>query len=112
MGETKRYIRKRQSLMAMVGKIKLWPSRSGMLHGVKEIRQTGPWFEIEAHCGLVFKVRDSANSRAARWLRAKQYVAPCPKCRVPGWKLDKFGATVFSKRQGQVLTVNRPAEPL
>ncbi|MDR2302247.1 MAG: hypothetical protein LBF38_09430, partial [Deltaproteobacteria bacterium] len=60
-------------------------------------------FEITTHCGLVFKVRDSANSRASRWLRAKQYTVACPSCRVPDWKIQKYGATVFSKRMGRTL---------
>jgi pyrrolysyl-tRNA synthetase-like protein len=106
MAEAKRYLRKRQNLLAMVTKIKLWPSRKGFLHGVKDIRKTGAGFEITTHCGLVFNAADSANSRAARWLRAKQYTAPCPRCSVPDWKLSKYGATVFSKRQGRTLSVD------
>jgi pyrrolysyl-tRNA synthetase-like protein len=103
MAEAKRYYRKRQRLWAMAAKMKLWPSRRGMLHGIKTIAKTAAGFDIETHCGLFFSARDSANSRAARWLRAKQYTAPCPNCRVPAWKLEKYGATVFSKRQGSVL---------
>jgi pyrrolysyl-tRNA synthetase-like protein len=103
VAEAKRYIRKRQHLLAMVTKIKLWPSRKGYLHGVREVKKVGKGFEVTTHCGLIFDARDSANSRAARWLRAKQYAAPCPRCAVPDWKLAKFGATVFSKRQGAIL---------
>jgi pyrrolysyl-tRNA synthetase-like protein len=103
MAEAKRYLRKRQNLKAMVGKIKLWPSRHGILHGVKSVVPDNVGFEITTHCGLVFKVRDSANSRAARWLRCKQYAVVCPSCRVPDWKVEKYGATVFSKRLGRTL---------
>jgi pyrrolysyl-tRNA synthetase-like protein len=107
MAEAKRYYRKRQRLWAMAAKIKLWPSRRGVLHGIKTITRTAAGFEVETHCGLFFTARDSANSRAARWLRAKQYAAACPACRVPAWKMAKYGSTVFSKRQGSVL----PAGP-
>jgi pyrrolysyl-tRNA synthetase-like protein len=103
MAEAKRYLRKRQNLLAMVTKIKLWPSRRGILHGVKSIIPTNYGFEITTHCGLVFKARDSANSRASRWLRAKQYASACQSCRVPDWKIEKYGATVFSKRLGRTL---------
>jgi pyrrolysyl-tRNA synthetase-like protein len=105
MAEARRYLRKRQSLMAMVVKMKLWPSRGGLLHGVKSGADLNSGFEVTTHCGLVFSARDSANSRAARWLRAKQYAAVCPDCRIPGWKLEKYGATVFSKRLGRTLTL-------
>lgn len=103
MAEAKRYLRKRQNLWAMVNKIKLWPSRHGILHGVKSIVKLNSGFEISTHCGLVFKSKDSANSRAARWLRAKQYTTACLGCRVPDWKMEKYGATVFSKKLGRVL---------
>ena len=107
MAEAKRYLRKRQNLLAMVTKIKLWPSRKGYLHGVKDVKRIPGGFEVLTHCGLVFEARNSSNSRAARWLRAKQYAAPCPNCAVPSWKMDKFGATVFSKRLGKVLKDER-----
>ncbi|MDR1298173.1 MAG: hypothetical protein LBO05_12575 [Deltaproteobacteria bacterium] len=103
MAETKRYLRKRQNLLAMVDKIKLWPSRQGVLHGVREVLPTARGFRVTTHCGLVFSVRDSPNSRAARWLRAKQYAHSCPACRVPDWKMSKYGATVFSKQMGRML---------
>ncbi|MDR1109457.1 MAG: hypothetical protein LBP92_01870 [Deltaproteobacteria bacterium] len=111
MAEAKRYLRKRQNLKAMVAKIKLWPSRHGILHGVKEIAELNSGFEVTTHCGLVFRARDSANSRAARWLRAKQYAVACPACRVPGWKISKYGATVFSKRLGRTLGLVGPGHP-
>ncbi|MDR1657498.1 MAG: hypothetical protein LBT47_08090 [Deltaproteobacteria bacterium] len=103
MAEAKRYYRKRQHLLAMVFKMKLWPSRTGLLHGVKSLEKTPAGFRVTTHCGLVFSARDSGSSRAARWLRAKQYTAPCPGCQVPPWKLKKYGSTVFSKRRGAVL---------
>ena len=107
MAQAKRYYRKRQRLLAMVSKMKLWPSRKGRLHGVRTVSATASGFTVETHCGLVFKARDSANSRACRWLRAKQYAVACPDCRIPAWKLEKYGSTVFSKRQGSVLPSGR-----
>ena len=103
MAEAKRYYRKRQRLLAMAAKIKLWPSRQGRLHGIKNVTKTAAGFEVETHCGLFFAARDSANSRAARWLRAKQYASACPACRVPQWKLNKYGNTVFTKKHGAIL---------
>ncbi|MDR0354781.1 MAG: hypothetical protein LBJ64_03485 [Deltaproteobacteria bacterium] len=103
MSQEKKYYRKRQNLLAMVSKIKLWPSRKGALHGVREAIPNGAGFQVTTHCGLVFSVRDSANSRASRWLRAKQYAFPCPACRIPEWKMKKYGSTVFSKHMGKTL---------
>ncbi|MDR2442807.1 MAG: hypothetical protein LBE31_04715 [Deltaproteobacteria bacterium] len=108
MAETKRFYRKRQRLVALVSKIKLWPSRNGILHGIKSLDHTPAGLRVTTHCGLVFTARDSSKSRAARWLRAKQYTSPCPSCQIPAWKLEKYGSTVFSKRRGAVL----PSLPL
>jgi pyrrolysyl-tRNA synthetase-like protein len=41
------------------------------------------------------RVYNSRNSRAARWLRNKWAVKPCPKCKVPEWKLLKYSKTFF-----------------
>ncbi|MDR3204997.1 MAG: hypothetical protein LBV23_09695 [Deltaproteobacteria bacterium] len=111
MNEEKRYFRKRQNLSALVDKIKLWPSRSGLLHGLKKVSLTVTGIKAVTHCGLIVNVRDCSSSRAARWLRAKQYVALCPRCGVPKWKIDKYGATVFSKRQGRLLSIKEPVGP-
>jgi len=101
--ERKRYYRKKQNLWAMVAKIKLWPSRNGILHGVRSITKNGALASIITHCGETLLARDSRNSRAARWLRSKQYATSCKKCVIPNWKIEKYGSTVFSKRQGGVL---------
>ena len=42
----KRYVYKNQRLSGMVGTIKLWPSRSGVLHGVKQVELKGSSIEI------------------------------------------------------------------
>ena len=101
--QAKRYYRKKQDLLTLLEKMKLWPARSGFLHGLKSIERQGEGAFLTTHCGRRFKVRNSRRSRAARWLRGKFYQAPCPRCAVPQWKLDKYGATFFSRRQGAIL---------
>ena len=100
----KRFYRKKVDLFVLLDKVKLWPSRTGRLHGLKSIVRQGDTAVVTTHCGRSFKVRNSKNSRAARWLRAKTYQEACPACAVPDWKLAKFGATFFSRRQGSLLT--------
>jgi pyrrolysyl-tRNA synthetase-like protein len=99
----KRYYRKDVPLFRLVQKIRLWPSRRGVLHGVRAFRVRGPYAEVETHCGQLFRVRDSRKSRAARWLRNKWVVEQCKRCRIPQWKLRKFEATVFSEHWGSEL---------
>lgn len=83
--------------------MKLWPSRSGILHGIKEIDRRGDYAVITTHCGQVFTVRDSRNCRAARWLRNKWVTKPCPKCKIPAWKLEKYSQTFFNDHYGSTL---------
>lgn len=92
----KRYIYKNQRIYGMVDTIKLWPSRSGVLHGVKKVERRGNLVEITTHCGETFTAWDSKSSRSARWLRNRWYKKPCPLCKVPQWKLDKYSATEFT----------------
>ena len=46
----KRYYRKRVELFRLIEKIKLWPSRRGLLHGIKSIEKTGDQAWITTHC--------------------------------------------------------------
>jgi len=101
--EKKRYYRKHPKLNLLIDKIKLWPSRSGVLHGVKHIKMRGDYLEIITHCGNSFNTHNSRNSRAARWLRNKWAVSPCKRCRVPEWKLIKYTNTFFSAHHGKDL---------
>jgi pyrrolysyl-tRNA synthetase-like protein len=98
----KRYVYKNQSLYALIHKIKLWPSRSGILHGLKSVEKKGNYLYIQTHCGEEFTVWDSKNSRSARWLRNRWCTYPCPKCKIPDWKMEKYSSTVFTdaKRKG------------
>ena len=103
MSEKKRYYRKNVHLFVLLDKIKLWPSKSGMLHGIRTFEPKGSHAIVTTHCGMTFPVRDSRNSRAARWLRNKWIAKPCPKCRVPTWKLDKYAKTYFEAHFGSDL---------
>lgn len=111
MAETKkRYYNKRVDFFRLLSKIKLWPSRSGVLHGIKTIKKKGAYVEITTHCGHNFMVRISKNSRAARWLRNKWAFKICPQCRVPAWKIEKYSTTVFAKHYGSQLIEEKTDE--
>lgn len=103
MEAKKRYYRKRVDFFNLLQKMKLWPSRSGVLHGIKSITIMGLRAEIVTHCNETFWVRNSKNSRAARWLRNKWYKSPCKKCQVPDWKLEKYAKTYFDQHRGSTL---------
>ena len=99
----KRYYRKRVALFRLIDKIKLWPSRSGMLHGIKTIQKIGDQAQITTHCNKAFLANDSRNSRAARWLRNKWFKDVCPVCQIPDWKLEKYSSTQFKRHYGAAL---------
>jgi len=97
MPEKKRYYRKNANLFLLIDKIKLWPSRRGVLHGIREVEPHGKYIKITTHCGKTFIVSDSRTSRAARWLRNKWALRPCSECAVPEWKLEKYTKTFFAQ---------------
>ena len=97
------YIRKRSDFFLLVEKIKLWPSRSGILHGIKVFTVKGALAELTTHCNKTFVIRHSRRSRAARWLRNKWYSKSCPKCRIPDWKIEKYSKTRFGQHRGSFL---------
>jgi len=99
----KRYYRKRVELFRLIDKIKLWPSRRGILHGIKTIEVIGDQAQITTHCNKLFLITNSRNSRAARWLRNKWFKSVCGTCRVPEWKLKKYSATYFKRQYGSDL---------
>ena len=72
------YYRKQVPLFRLVEKLKLWPSRRGLLHGIKEFEVLGSRARLTTHCGKVMIVRDSKTSRSARWLRNKLFFEACP----------------------------------
>ena len=99
----KRYYRKRVELFRLIDKIKLWPSRRGILHGIRTIEAMGEQARITTHCNKTFLITNSRNSRAARWLRNKWFKSVCGTCRVPDWKLEKYSATYFKRQYGSDL---------
>ena len=98
-----RYYRKQVPLFRLVEKMKLWPSRRGILHGIKEFEERGSYAVVITHCNKHMVVHDSKTSRAARWLRNKWYAEACPQCRIPEWKLQKYAATQFKRGYGSHL---------
>ena len=99
----KRYYRKRVELFRLIDKIKLWPSRKGILHGIKTIRPIGDQAEITTHCNKTFIINNSRNCRAVRWLRNKWFKGVCGVCRIPDWKLEKYSSTQFKRHYGSSL---------
>jgi len=100
------YYQKRVDLFKLINKIKLWPSRTGQLHGIRSIEISGKSARITTHCNKTFIIVNSKNSRAARWLRNKWSSQKCPQCGIPDWKIEKYSATRFTKHQGSLLTEN------
>lgn len=99
----KRFYRKRVRIFNLIEKIKLWPSRTGQLHGIRSIHVMGEMARLTTHCNKEFLINNSLNSRAGRWLRNKWFVRVCPECGVPGWKLEKYSSTLFKRHQGSML---------
>jgi len=91
----KRTVRRHVDPYGIIAKVKLWPSKTGLLHGVRSVKLKGGFIELETHCGQSIRMRNSRNSRVARHLRNKVFEKPCPSCRIPSWKLEKFGETTF-----------------
>jgi pyrrolysyl-tRNA synthetase-like protein len=92
----KRTVRKHAPPYEVVERVKLWPSKTGVLHGVRSVKLKGNLMEVHTHCGQVFRVRNSKTSRVARHLRNKIYEKPCGRCRIPSWKVEKFAETSFT----------------
>jgi len=106
----KRYYRKRVHLLNLIEKIKIWPSRKGILHGIRSIEKFGDQARVTTHCNKAFLINNSRNSRAARWLRNKLFVGVCSKCGVPEWKLKKYNSTQFKRHQGSLLLKDQKEE--
>ncbi len=106
----KRYYRKRVDFLSLIEKIKRWPSRKGILHGIRSVDKLGEQARVTTHCNKAFLINNSRNSRAARWLRNKLFIGVCPQCGVPEWKLEKYAATRFSRHQGSLLIKDQEKE--
>ncbi len=85
-----KYQRRHMRLFEAVDKIRLWPSRSGRLHGVKNVQVNGEWIILTTHCGLIFRIRNSNNGRGVRQLKNRWYKEVCKRCGVPNWKIEKY----------------------
>ena len=101
--QKKRFYRKRVELFRLLDKIKIWPSRTGHLHGIRTMEKMGDMARITTHCNKTFMVTNSRNSRAARWLRNKWFTGVCPECQIPDWKLAKYSSTQFRRHHGSDL---------
>jgi len=99
-----RCYRKRVELLRLIDKIKLWPSRKGYLHGIKNLEELGDQVRLTTHCNKRFIVNNSRNCRAARWLRNKWFKGVCPACGIPEWKLEKYSSTRFKRHHGSYLS--------
>lgn len=92
MGDIKfaRLTGRRSRLYSLVDKVKLWPSRTGVLHGVRAVRLEGDWLTVETHCGEEFRVRNSSSGRGKRHIKHGHYRSVCKRCGIPDWKIEKF----------------------
>ena len=99
----KRYYRKNVDFFKLVAKLKLWPSRSGTLHGIKSMKIIGDTAEITTHCNETVQIQTSKHSRAARCLRNKLFFHSCRTCKIPQWKLEKYAGTHMSQSYGATL---------
>ena len=54
--DKKRYYRKNVELFILLDKMKLWPARSGLLHGIKTVEEHGKYAVITTHCGKTLRV--------------------------------------------------------
>lgn len=100
---SKRYYRKHVDFFVLLEKVKLWPSKNGILHGIRNIKINGDYAEVTTHCGQSFRINNSKSSRAARWLRNKWMSKSCEKCKIPEWKLEKYSTTCFTEHYGSDL---------
>ena len=60
-----RTYRKNQFLFALIGKMKLWPSRKGILHGIRTMEIAGDHAVITTHCGRTFTAVSYTHLRRA-----------------------------------------------
>jgi len=58
----KRYYRKHVDFFRLLNKIKLWPSRQGILHGIKTITVLGNTAEITTHCNEIFVITNCVTN--------------------------------------------------
>lgn len=98
------YYRKQVPLFRLIDKMKLWPSRKGILHGIRTLEIKGVYGLLRTHCNREMTIRNSKHCRAARWLRNKWFFKACEECAIPEWKIEKYSTTVFKRGWGSFLT--------
>ena len=101
--ERERFYRKNAEFFQLIDKIRLWPARGGILHGIRSMEFHGTTARITTFCGESFVVRNSRNSRAARWLRNKWCGCKCRACGIPDWKIAKYSKTHMNQSWGSDL---------
>ena len=99
-------IYKRPHLLDIVSKVKLWPSRTGVIHGVRDVEDLGAFVRVTTYCGTVIMVKTSRRSRAARWLRNRWVEQACARCGIPEWKIKRFSKD--SRRTQRMRNHERP----
>ena len=87
----KKFYRKRIDLLKLIDKIKLWPSRKGVLHGIKHIENHDTYAIITTHCNKMFLAKKT--------------------CGVPDWKLEKYSITQFCRHHGSDLEDQNRVQP-
>ncbi len=91
-------------LDALVATNGVWLSRSGLLHGVKDIEVVRKNIHIVTDCGETFTVRNSRSSRSARALRNNKYRKVCKRCKLSDERIERFVKKTF-KKPGSTVSV-------
>ena len=90
---------KRPELYTMMDKAMLFVTKNGKLHGIKSLGRKGAFILLYTHCDQEFKIRDSRNSKTARWLRNGYVHRSCKSCDIPRWKVAKFKGKGYRKKK-------------
>jgi pyrrolysyl-tRNA synthetase-like protein len=81
---------RKKSVSILVNELGFFVSRSGRLHKMSSITGYGDYLKLYTECGQCIIVRDSCQSRAARWLRNKWMKKPCRGCKIKAGDLSRF----------------------
>ncbi len=81
-----KYYRKQTDFFLLLDKIKLWPSRKGLLHGIKVLEIKGSLAELTTHCDRTF--RDPLLTAQPGRPVAAQQMAQGPLPGVPDSRLE------------------------
>ncbi|MHC1576465.1 MAG: pyrrolysine--tRNA(Pyl) ligase [Methanosarcinaceae archaeon] len=84
----------------------VWLARSGLLHGIKDFKQSRKHIHIVTDCGESFTVKNSRSSRSARALRNNKYRKACKHCKLSDERIDHFVKKDFNKERTQVSVIS------